>query len=71
MFIGNILLYKGKLVYITGGSYKINGRISNCWSFKYVNKDGSLGESGSDYDNELGKFEKPKKNYVVTIVKED
>ena len=30
------------LIYITGGIYQVNGRISNAWDFRKVLKDGRL-----------------------------
>lgn len=38
-------------VYILSGDYEINGRISNHWQWKRINKNGSLGRSISGYNN--------------------
>ena len=53
--IGKVFIYKplkkprkkqqpSMLVYITSGQYFSGGRISNAWSGRVINKDGSLGE---------------------------
>ena len=52
MKIGEVYLYKGKYpVYITGGAYESNGRVSNYWKFSHIRIDGVLGKKGGDYDN--------------------
>lgn len=66
MSIGKVYLYKGRPVYVTGGQYESNGRISNYWSFLYINEDGSLGEEGGDY-GALGPMLDAKVNINVEI----
>lgn len=51
--IGQCYLYQGKPVYITDGCVESGGRVSNWWSFKYINKDGTLGRSGGCYGYEF------------------
>lgn len=52
MRIGGVYLYKERYpVYITGGAYERNGRVSNYWKFQHIKKDGQLGKKGGDYDN--------------------
>ncbi len=40
---------KHGVVYITGGAFYIEGRLSNHWTFRKVLKDGRLGRSDGDY----------------------
>lgn len=37
------------LVYVTGGQYEVNGRISNFWYWRKLNPDGTLGAEGHGY----------------------
>jgi hypothetical protein len=50
-----------RLVLITGGQYESNGRLSNSWTWKDVNSDGTLGKQNSGYGN----FYKPKETYFI------
>jgi len=76
MQIGEVWLYQKSAtkrrmklvpVYITGGRYYgSSGGVSNFWDFREINKDGTLGESGHDYNN--GPFvEKLDATVTVTI----
>jgi hypothetical protein len=65
MHVGGVYLYEDKPVYITDGQYESNGRISNYWRFRYINKNGSLGESGGDYG---GCFEKYTGKATIKII---
>lgn len=63
MEIGKLYMYKETPtskpvpVIITSGDYEINGRISNFWSFKYIDKKWEVTKrKGGDYDNVEGKF---------------
>lgn len=58
----------GKLVLITDGAYRVDGRISNFWYFRYVNKNGRLGKRGGDYDNASHKFKRVAGYKVVTRI---
>ena len=51
--IGKCYLYQGKPVYVTDGCTSSGGRVSNWWSFKYINKDGTLGRSAGCYGYEF------------------
>lgn len=70
MEIGEVRMYKGRVpVLITGGQrYGSSGGISNFWYFRRVNKDGTLGRNGSDYDN--GPFTGKMRHKKVTLVLE-
>lgn len=58
---GTVVLYLGDFhrakkvkpipVYILGGQYEVDGRISNFWSWRVVLKDGTLGEEQCGYGN--------------------
>ena len=68
MNIGDVCIHKGKdYVYITAGLYMGTHGISNHWTFRYINDDGTLSEdTGSDYDN--GVFEKVHNAVAVTKI---
>ena len=70
MFTGKVYIYKKKhKVLITGGQYESGGRVSNFWFFNFINKDGTLGKEGGDYNNEVDKFERVDDNsYEIKIV---
>ena len=57
-YIGSVVLYRplNKPVYIEAGAWTIEGRLSNFWDWRFINKDGSLGKKGQGY----GDFEKIK-----------
>jgi hypothetical protein len=54
--VGEVWIYDGKRVWITGGSFWGEHGISNFWNFRYILEDGTLGESGGTYHNDLTKF---------------
>ena len=62
--IGQIVHSKGNDVYITSGSQIIGGRVSNWFTWRSINSDGSLSETESGY----GDFTEPDNEYVVTIL---
>lgn len=48
--IGKVYLRDKKRIYITSGSYLGGyGRVSNHWTWKEINEDGTLGVKGSGY----------------------
>ena len=40
---------KPSVVYITGGEYYSGGRLSNFWDWRFVNRDGTLGNEDCGY----------------------
>jgi len=56
--IGRVYLHYGRPVLVTGGQYESNGRISNFWDFKYIDRcTGRLSRNTyGDYDNHEDAF---------------
>jgi len=48
---GQVYLYKGTPVFITGGEYMGTYGISNYWYWRKIKSDGTLGRSYRGYDN--------------------
>lgn len=55
--VGKAYLHKGRPVFVTGGYYMGNRGVSNHWSYRVINPDGTLGEQGADYANSEDKFQ--------------
>ena len=55
--IGKVFKRDGKKIYITSGYFTDPeyGRISNHWSWREVNKDGTLGKKGNGYGDTKAK----------------
>jgi hypothetical protein len=51
-------------VYITNGKYYSNGRMSNFWYWRRVNKDGTLGKEENGY----GGFSESENKYEIQII---
>jgi hypothetical protein len=64
--VGQVYLYKGYPVYITGGQYMGTYGISNYWYWRKIKEDGTLGRSAKGYDNN-GYFTEYPGNFEIII----
>lgn len=65
---GNVYKINEKYVYITDGDYEINGRVSNAFSGRYVNQDGTLSnEKWAGYGANYPQI----KHEIVVVIQHD